>query len=109
MCAALGRTIGPDDDRPSAPPVAVISTRYWRSRFGSSRGVIGSVVPVNNVPVTIIGVLPLAFTGVQQTNSDVADVSLPLSLDAQVNVPSSQQTGDAPRVMQPTFWWLEEI
>ena len=35
LTASPGRTIVPDDDRPDAPPVAVISARYWRTRFGS--------------------------------------------------------------------------
>ena len=37
VTARLGRTFAPDDDRPAAPPVAVISHKYWRSRFGGSR------------------------------------------------------------------------
>ena len=36
VTARLGRTITPEDDRPAAPPVAVISLKYWRSRFGGN-------------------------------------------------------------------------
>jgi hypothetical protein len=36
VTASLGRTIEPDDDRPTAPPVALVSHKFWRSRFGSS-------------------------------------------------------------------------
>src|SRR5499426_3082251 len=39
--AILGRTLTPEDDQPSAEPVAVISHRYWQSRFGGDSGVIG--------------------------------------------------------------------
>src|SRR6266567_473458 len=35
----LGRTIAPDDDRPTAPPVAMISSTYWHSRFGTDASV----------------------------------------------------------------------
>src|SRR5205809_531297 len=56
--ARLGRTIVPDDDRPTAPPVAVISSKYWHARFGTDPSVIGRAVKMNNVPVTIVGVLP---------------------------------------------------
>src|SRR5205085_11491317 len=35
LTANPGRTIVPDDDKPGAPPVAVINARYWRSRFAN--------------------------------------------------------------------------
>ena len=70
MTARLGRTILPDDDRPTAPPVAVISSKYWHSRFGTDPAVVGKTIRVNNVPVTIVGVLPPEFTGVQQPSAN---------------------------------------
>ena len=103
--ASLGRTILPEDDQPSAPPVAVISARYWRSRFGSDPAAVGKVVRVNNVPVTIIGVLPASFTGVQQAVGDPPDVAVPLALD----VPLSTGPPEQPRASQPTYWWLQVI
>ena len=33
--ALIGRTFTPDDDRPSAAPVAVLSHGYWTRRFGA--------------------------------------------------------------------------
>ena len=102
--AMLGRTIVPEDDQPSAAPVAVLSARYWRSRFGSDPNAVGKIIRINNVPVTVIGVLPPEFTGIQQTVSDGHDVSVPLSLDGQL---STGQTEQSPRVNQPTYWWLQ--
>ncbi len=102
--AILGRTIVPDDDQPSAPPVAVVSARYWRSRFGSDPQTVGKVIRINNVPVTIVGVLPPEFTGIQLTVSDPPDVAVPLSLDGQLSTgPAEQNT----RMNQPTYWWLQ--
>lgn len=46
VTAHLGRTILPEDDDPAAPPVAVISHRYWRSRFGSDPKAIGKVIRI---------------------------------------------------------------
>src|SRR5262249_33496495 len=86
VAAAPGRTLGPDDDRADAPPAAVISYRYWRSRFGESAQTIGKTVRVNDVPVTIVGVIAPAFTGVQQPLADPPDISVPLALDARLNV-----------------------
>jgi predicted permease len=100
VTARLGRPILPEDDRPAAPPVAVISHRYWRSRFGGEPGVIGKIVQINNVPVTLVGVLPAEFTGVQLAVAEPPDVAIPLALDPQIN-PGEQ------RLSEPTYWWLQ--
>ncbi len=42
--ARRGRTIMPDDDRPDAPGIAVISARYWRSRFTSDPQILNMVI-----------------------------------------------------------------
>lgn len=53
---ALGRVFTPDDDRtPGGHPVAVISYRYWQSRFGGSPEVIGKKLLVDGYPITIVG------------------------------------------------------
>lgn len=59
----LGRMIGPSDDVPGAPPVVVLSHRYWRSRFAGDTSVLGKSITLNNVAVTIIGVTPARFRG----------------------------------------------
>ena len=46
LTANPGRTILPDDDGPESAPVAVISPRYWRSRFAGDPRVIGKVIHV---------------------------------------------------------------
>jgi predicted permease len=102
--ARLGRTIVPEDDQPSAAPVAVLSARYWRSRFGSDPNAVGKVIRINNVPVTVIGVLSPEFTGIQQTVSDGHDVNVPLSLDGQLSTGPTEQSS---RLNQPTYWWLQ--
>src|SRR5438094_405829 len=108
VSAIVGRTIVPDDDRRSAPPVAVISYRYWRSRFAGDRAAIGRVVQINNVPVTIVGVLPEWFTGVQQPSATAPDVSVPLALDPQLSTGLPRDPGVASsRLDQPTYWWLQ--
>ena len=74
VSARLGRVILPDDDRPAAAPVAVISSKYWHSRFGTDPATVGRTVKINNVIVTIVGVLPPDFTGVQQPFGDPPEV-----------------------------------
>jgi predicted permease len=102
VTARPGRTITPDDDRPDAPPVAMISSKYWHSRFATDPAVVGRVVKINNVPVTIVGVISPEFTGIQQPLSEPPDVSIPLALDPQLDA----ATGP-PRLTQPTYWWLQ--
>ena len=53
----LGRVTQPGDDGPTAAPVAVLTYETWTTRFGGDTSVVGSVVSVNNTPVTVIGVL----------------------------------------------------
>jgi predicted permease len=102
--ARLGRPIQPDDDRPSAPPVAVISSKYWHSRFGTDPSVIGKTVKMNNVPITIVGVLPATFTGIQQPIAEPPDVTVPLVLEPQLTILAPNQK---PRIEQPTWYWLQ--
>lgn len=61
---ALGRFIGPDDDRiPGQHPVVVIGGAFWRTRLGSDADVIGRALTLNGRAYTVIGVAPDEFTG----------------------------------------------
>lgn len=57
----LGRTFLPDEERPGAPRVAVLSYEYFVKQFGADPRAIGRVVRVDSIPTTIIGVMPHAF------------------------------------------------
>ena len=113
--ASPGRTIVPDDDRPDAPPVAVISERYWRKRFGSDPQVVGKVVRFNNTPITIVGVITPELVGVQQVFREGPEIAVPLALDSQLaqqfGAPPPPGSGPppVPRLAAPTTWWLQII
>jgi predicted permease len=64
---ALGRTLLPSDDQGPGELVAVLSHRYWRERFGADPGVIGRPVVVNGGLLTLVGVLPEGFFGLDAT------------------------------------------
>src|SRR5262249_5560465 len=98
--AAAGRVFGDDDDKASASMVAVISDAYWQKRFARDPKVINKVVTMNGMPVTIIGVTPPAFTGVQQLGGQAPDVTIPVSFDTEFNQGRK-------RLNQPTYWWLQ--
>jgi predicted permease len=106
VSARVGRTITLEDDQPAAPPVAVISSKYWHARFGTDPAVVGKTIRINNIPVTVVGVISPDFTGVQQPVAEPPDVSVPLALDPQLNPQPSTATGP-PRLRQPTYWWLQ--
>jgi hypothetical protein len=76
LTANPGRTIVPDDDRPDAAPVAVISPRYWRTRFAADPQAIGKSVRINNVPVTIVGVISPQFVDMQAAIDEPPDIAL---------------------------------
>jgi putative ABC transport system permease protein len=53
---ARGRWIGPEDDRPGAVPVAVLSHSLWQRRFGGDPSVVGREVMLDGVATTVIGI-----------------------------------------------------
>jgi predicted permease len=64
VSAYAGRTFTTaEDETPGEDPVAVLTYDYWQRRFSGSTAAIGSVMRVNDVAVTIIGVTPPGFGG----------------------------------------------
>jgi predicted permease len=57
----LGRTFRPDEDRPGAPPVVILGSELWSTRYASDPGIVGQSITVNGVPSTVIGVMPRGF------------------------------------------------
>jgi putative ABC transport system permease protein len=54
----VGRNFAPDDEKPGAPAVLLLSYEYWLRSFGGDPTVIGKVFRMNDKPHTVIGVLP---------------------------------------------------
>ncbi|HVT72541.1 MAG TPA: ABC transporter permease [Lacunisphaera sp.] len=61
VSAWRGRLFAAADLQPNAPPTTVLSYSAWQSRFNGDEGVLGRVVKIDDVPHTVIGVLPAAF------------------------------------------------
>src|SRR3984893_1241954 len=49
-----GRVFTPDDDRPAASPVAVLSHHVWQATYGAEASVVGATVVVEGHPFTVI-------------------------------------------------------
>ena len=68
--AALGRVFTPDDDQtPGGEPYAVLSYRYWMSRFAGDPRVIGKKLVLNGYPLTVVGVSQAGFDGTDPASS----------------------------------------
>jgi predicted permease len=62
----LGRLFTDDDDRiPGGHPVAILSYAYWQRRFASDPSIIGKQIILNAKPITVIGVTPPNFYGLE--------------------------------------------
>jgi predicted permease len=57
----LGRDFVDQDEQANAPGVLMLGYGVWQSRYGGDPSVIGRTVRVNDVPATIIGVMPDGF------------------------------------------------
>ena len=89
-----GRLLGPGDDRSGCDAAAVISHGFWQSSFGGREYAIGSALTVLDRPVTVIGVAPASFTGLEV--GETFDIALPLC---------STALWDG-RMQQRDRWWL---
>jgi predicted permease len=58
----------------------VLSYAFWERRFGKDAGLIGKTILINDQPVTVLGVAPPGFFGVNL--SDNPDVRVPLMMTA---------------------------
>jgi predicted permease len=96
--ALIGRAIGADDDRLDAPPVTVITHKYWKRRFDLDASVIGRSVTINKTPFTIVGVTPPGFSGAGEV-SESADFTL--SFAAKRLLEGSNSDLD-----RPAFLWV---
>lgn len=59
--AKIGRALVPDDDRPGAPHVVVLTHGLWVRRFGGDPGVLGEKVLLDEEPFTVVGVTHRSF------------------------------------------------
>jgi predicted permease len=74
----LGRFFTASEDSTFAEtPIVVLSHRFWQTTFGGARNVLGTTVRLGGRPLTIVGVAPQGFGGVE---IEPADLFLPLGM-----------------------------
>jgi len=83
VSADRGRLLSAADDiKKSGHPVVVLGYAFWQRRFGGSNDIIGKTARVNNALMTIIGIAPRGFFGVDVGRNP--DVYVPLAMKAEM-------------------------
>jgi predicted permease len=97
----IGRVFTAEDEKtPGAGRVAVLSYGYWVRRFGADPAVVGRVIHLNAIPMTVIGVSPRGFDGLDIGQS--VDVRVPIVMQAEMWAEKSflESRND---------WWLDLV
>jgi predicted permease len=115
-----GRRFRPEEDHYGGPAVVILSYSLWRQHFNADRSVIGKTVRLDNVPYTVIGVMPGSFKfpydgtpyyepaqawvpmqftpGDMQNRTDGYDVQAFARMKDGVTLAKAQQDADAARI-----------
>lgn len=101
LAPARGRLIQRADEDPKSSMVAVIGYGFWR-RLGAPEDIVGSTITVGGRSVTVVGVAPRGFRGVDPT--EVTDIWVPLPMQAALMMGNfNYLASPQPRQMQ----WLQ--
>ena len=96
----IGRTLSIIDDETIGSggpdgPVAVISSAYWRQRFGGDPGVVGRSIQMFEQTLTIVGVMPAEAMSLEPGRP--IDIAVPMMLS------------DPASLKQRGAWWLAVV
>src|SRR5579864_5112211 len=102
IAAWRGRLFTDADDREGGPPVAVMSFRIWRGKYGSDPSVAGATYQINGQAFTVVGVAPPGFFGAKMDSEGMPDFWLPLTTEPLI-------AGATSRLKNPQLAWLDLI
>ena len=90
---AHGRLFTPDDDKVmSGHPLVVLGYGLFERSFGADPSAVGRTVNVNNHPMTIVGVAPRGFNGIEVGSA--VDVYVPLAMQQELQPTWGKRLGD---------------
>jgi putative ABC transport system permease protein len=98
----IGRLMTDADDQEGAPPVAVMSYRIWKGKYGSDPSVVGASYQINGHPFTVIGVAAPGFYGAKLAGGGMPDFWLPLTTELLID-------GATARLKRPNGNFLDII
>ena len=82
----LGRAFATGDGAPGSQRVVIISDAVWRRRFGGHADVLGQQMLLNDVPYTVVGVMPRRFRLLTEEEA----FWLPVDLAARITDPTAR-------------------
>ena len=98
---ALGRLLGPEDDRPGCPlGGANISYAFWQRNFAGDPSIVGRRLTLDDYSFEIVGVTPPGFNGI--SIGDTFDVAIPVCIEP-IFKPRNN------RLTMRHAWWLASI
>jgi putative ABC transport system permease protein len=97
-----GRLLTEADDQEGAPPVAVMSYRIWKEKYGSDPSVVGASYQINGNSFTVIGVAAPGFYGAKLAGWGMPDFWLPLTTELLID-------GSTARLKRPNGNFLDLI
>lgn len=75
---SLGRTFRPEEDRPGAERVVILSHQLWQRRFGADPSIIGKSLTLSGESYTVIGVTPRGLSFPILNNTEIWRTSGPV-------------------------------
>jgi predicted permease len=103
--AFMGRTILPEDDQEGVPSIAVVSFAFWQTKLGGDPSIIGKTMIANGRPVTIVGVTPRSFHGLQP--GTISDLWIPLHQYSAKEAELGNTNNGVPFLKDPKTWWIQ--
>jgi predicted permease len=95
---AKGRLLTVEDDKPGCgAPGMVLSYAFWQNEFGGQDSVIGKTLVIDDHPVTVVGVTPPNFTGLEVGRA--FDIALPFCAAGGADPPNSN-------LARRDFFWV---
>ncbi len=101
----MGRLIGEEEDRRGCgSPMVVISYGFWQREFGGDAQVLGKKLSLDGHPVTVMGVTPTEFFGVEVGHN--FDVAAPTCAEPWIR---GGIDGEDSHLAKRHHWWLAII
>jgi predicted permease len=97
-----GRLLTEADDQEGAPPVAVMSYRIWKEKYGSDPSVVGASYQINGHSFIVVGVAAPGFYGAKLAGWGMPDLWLPLTTELLID-------GSTARLKRPNGNFLDLI
>jgi putative ABC transport system permease protein len=98
----IGQLFTEANDQEGAPPVAVMSYRIWKEKYGSDPSVVGANYQINGQSFTVIGVAAPGFYGAKLAGWGMPDLWLPLTTELLID-------GSTARLKRPNGNFLDLI